>query len=118
MAIRLKKQAWAVLRSEYEAGKSAAELSGRFGVSTSTIHGRASREKWRDRTFLDFTDTAEISALWLCLAEAAKAWDLGMAMAAVRRISALQEASSAYALKKKLAEKSWDSSGSTVSPTA
>lgn len=49
MAIRLKKEVWACIRSEYEAGATAAELVVRYkGVKAASLHARAGREKWRD----------------------------------------------------------------------
>jgi hypothetical protein len=49
MAIRIKREVWALIRSEYEAGATAAELVARYkGVKYTTIHARAGREKWRD----------------------------------------------------------------------
>lgn len=49
MAIRLKKEAWAIIRAEYEAGTTAAELAEKYvGVKAASIHARACREKWRE----------------------------------------------------------------------
>lgn len=49
MAIRLKKEVWALIRNEYEAGATAVELVTRYkGVKAASIHARAGREKWRE----------------------------------------------------------------------
>lgn len=49
MAIRITREAWAVIRSEYEAGATAAELLEKYkSVKPTTIHARACREKWRE----------------------------------------------------------------------
>lgn len=49
MAIRLKKEVWVRIRSEYVAGATAEELAARYkGVKAASIHARAGREKWRD----------------------------------------------------------------------
>jgi hypothetical protein len=49
MAIRLTKQAWDAIRSEYLKGATATELAERCGsVKAASIHARAVRERWRE----------------------------------------------------------------------
>lgn len=48
MTIRLKKETWTEIQRRYVEGESAKELARSYRVKVQTIHGRSSRERWRD----------------------------------------------------------------------
>lgn len=63
MAIRLKKEVWACIRSEYVAGATAEELAVRYkGVKAASIHARASRDKWRDVAITPNQESSQYAA--------------------------------------------------------
>jgi uncharacterized protein YjcR len=48
MGVRLSEESWIAVEAAYRTGISAKVLSKRYGVSSSSIHRRSSREKWRN----------------------------------------------------------------------